>query len=127
MRAPVAAATGASFVCWGYVRRLCRGRRWRILGRAEPQRRPQRPCKEGASAPCKRIHRPRVGARAEPPGLWPEDVNFVESSKGSRMPTEPEKQVDDSEFMEISKDPAAARALRKALEQIAGGGAGGTL
>ncbi|MFG2863264.1 hypothetical protein [Streptomyces sioyaensis] len=43
------------------------------------------------------------------------------------MPTEPEKRVDDAEFMEVSKDPAAARALRKALEQIAGGGAGGTL
>ncbi|MET8679879.1 hypothetical protein ABZW18_20435 [Streptomyces sp. NPDC004647] len=43
------------------------------------------------------------------------------------MPSEPEKQVDDSEFMDVAKDPAEARALRKALQQIAGGGAGDTL
>ncbi|WP_435209719.1 hypothetical protein [Streptomyces sp. bgisy034] len=40
---------------------------------------------------------------------------------------EPERQVDDSEFMEIAHDPAQARVLRKALEQLAGGGAGETL
>ncbi|MER6842878.1 hypothetical protein [Streptomyces platensis] len=43
------------------------------------------------------------------------------------MPGEPEKQVDEAEFLEISKDPAAARALRKSLETLAGGGAGETL
>jgi hypothetical protein len=43
------------------------------------------------------------------------------------MPSEPEKQVDDSEFMDIAQDPAEARALRKALQQIAGGGAGDAL
>ncbi|UQA95878.1 hypothetical protein [Streptomyces halobius] len=40
---------------------------------------------------------------------------------------EPSRQVDDSEFMEIAKDPAQARVLRKALEQLAGGGAGEAL
>ncbi|MFD5855230.1 hypothetical protein [Streptomyces chartreusis] len=43
------------------------------------------------------------------------------------MPGGQEKQVDDSEFMDVAKDPAEARALRKALQQIAGGGAGDTL
>lgn len=43
------------------------------------------------------------------------------------MPNEPEKQVDDSEFMDIARDPAEARALHKALQQIAGGGAGDAL
>ncbi|MGW1839936.1 hypothetical protein [Streptomyces sp. NPDC002067] len=38
-----------------------------------------------------------------------------------------EKQVDDSEFMDIAKDPAQARILRKALERLAEGGAGDTL
>ncbi|MEU6147594.1 hypothetical protein ABZ848_45505 [Streptomyces sp. NPDC047081] len=43
------------------------------------------------------------------------------------MANEPEKQVGDSEFMDIAKDPAEARAMRKALQQIAGGGAGEAL
>ncbi|TSB25573.1 hypothetical protein [Streptomyces benahoarensis] len=40
---------------------------------------------------------------------------------------ESEKRVDDSEFMDIAKDPAQARILRKALERLAEGGAGDTL
>jgi hypothetical protein len=43
------------------------------------------------------------------------------------MPTEPEKQVDESEFMDIAKDPAEARALHKSLRMIAGGGVGDAL
>ncbi|WP_406476956.1 hypothetical protein [Streptomyces platensis] len=34
------------------------------------------------------------------------------------------KKVDESEFLDIAKDPAAARVMRKGLEQIAKGGAG---
>lgn len=48
-------------------------------------------------------------------------------AEGGAMPSEPEKQVDDSEFMDVARDPAEARALRKALQQIAGGGAGDAL
>ncbi|KIZ16597.1 hypothetical protein [Streptomyces natalensis] len=40
---------------------------------------------------------------------------------------DPKNQVDDSEFMDIAKDPAQARLLRKALERLAEGGAGDTL
>ncbi|MFJ9416202.1 hypothetical protein ACIRPT_18755 [Streptomyces sp. NPDC101227] len=43
------------------------------------------------------------------------------------MPDEPQKQVDESEFMDIAKDPAEARVLRRSLELIARGGAGDTL
>lgn len=35
--------------------------------------------------------------------------------------------IDETEFMEITGDQAQARELRKALEQLAAGGAGGTL
>ncbi|MFG2136164.1 hypothetical protein [Streptomyces sp. NPDC048650] len=38
-----------------------------------------------------------------------------------------EKYVDDSEFEDVSGSPAEARATRKALELVAGGGAGDTL
>ncbi|MFI9260252.1 hypothetical protein ACIGT4_21505 [Streptomyces sioyaensis] len=37
------------------------------------------------------------------------------------------KRVDDSEFLEITGDPAAAQVMRKGLEQLAKGGAGGAL
>jgi cell division protein ZapA (FtsZ GTPase activity inhibitor) len=40
---------------------------------------------------------------------------------------EPEKHVDESEFADMAGSPAEARAIRKALEMVAGGGAGGTL
>lgn len=40
------------------------------------------------------------------------------------MESQPVRQVDDSEFLDIAHDPAEARVVRKALEQIAGGGAG---
>jgi hypothetical protein len=43
------------------------------------------------------------------------------------MPSEPQKHVDESEFMDVARDPAEARALRKSLEVIARGGAGDTL
>jgi hypothetical protein len=37
------------------------------------------------------------------------------------------RQVDDSEFLEITRDPAAASIMRKSLEQLAKGGAGEVL
>lgn len=40
---------------------------------------------------------------------------------------QPEKRVDESDFLEFANGPAEARAVRKALETIASGGAGGTL
>ncbi|WP_327705028.1 hypothetical protein [Streptomyces decoyicus] len=40
---------------------------------------------------------------------------------------EPEKHVDESEFADMAGSPAEARAIRKALEMVADGGAGGTL
>ncbi|MFG2193223.1 hypothetical protein [Streptomyces sp. NPDC048639] len=43
------------------------------------------------------------------------------------MPDEPQKKVDESEFLGITKDPAAARLLRKSLEAVAAGGAGDAL
>lgn len=43
------------------------------------------------------------------------------------MPSEPQKHVDESEFMDVARDPAEARALRKSLEMIARGGAGDTM
>ncbi|MCX5093289.1 hypothetical protein OOK36_31260 [Streptomyces sp. NBC_00365] len=43
------------------------------------------------------------------------------------MVREPDKKIDESEFLDIAKDPAEARALRKALEQLASGSAGGVL
>ncbi|MBC9723664.1 hypothetical protein [Streptomyces sp. TRM68367] len=43
------------------------------------------------------------------------------------MTGEPDKKVDESEFLDIAKDPAEARALRKALEQLATGSAGDVL
>ncbi|MFG2141582.1 hypothetical protein [Streptomyces sp. NPDC048650] len=43
------------------------------------------------------------------------------------MADDQSKQVDESEFLEITKDPAAARVMRKSLEQIAQGCAGGVL
>ncbi|MFG2094970.1 hypothetical protein [Streptomyces sp. NPDC048612] len=47
--------------------------------------------------------------------------------KETPVPDESEKQINESEFEEVTKDPAAARALRKSLETLAGGGAGDTL
>ncbi|MBB1245205.1 hypothetical protein GL263_16730 [Streptomyces durbertensis] len=47
--------------------------------------------------------------------------------KGGAMTEEPERQVDDSEFLDMAKDPAEARLLRKSLETLAGGGAGPVL
>lgn len=38
-----------------------------------------------------------------------------------------DRQVDDSEFLDIAPDPAEARLLRKALQQLADGGAGEAL
>ncbi|QIY56346.1 hypothetical protein HEP86_19725 [Streptomyces sp. RPA4-5] len=43
------------------------------------------------------------------------------------MPEEPQQKVDESEFLEITQDPAAARLLRKSLEAVAAGGAGEAL
>jgi hypothetical protein len=43
------------------------------------------------------------------------------------MVREPDNKIDESEFLDIAKDPAEARALRKALEQLASGSAGGVL
>ncbi|GAO08893.1 hypothetical protein TPA0598_04_05290 [Streptomyces lydicamycinicus] len=43
------------------------------------------------------------------------------------MADEQQKQVDDSEFLEITRDPARARVMRTALEQIAAGGRAGPL
>lgn len=40
---------------------------------------------------------------------------------------ERDKYVDESEFSELAKSPAEARAVKKALEMVAGGGAGDTL
>ncbi|MFG2092889.1 hypothetical protein [Streptomyces sp. NPDC048612] len=40
---------------------------------------------------------------------------------------ERDKYVDESEFSEIAKSPAEARAVKKALEMVAGGGAGDVL
>ncbi|MFG2093704.1 hypothetical protein [Streptomyces sp. NPDC048612] len=37
------------------------------------------------------------------------------------------RRVDDSEFLEITRDPAAASIMRKSLEQLAKGGAGDVL
>lgn len=43
------------------------------------------------------------------------------------MPEQPDRQVDDSEFLDIAEDPVEARLLRKSLQQLAGGGAGEAL
>ncbi|MFI5749817.1 hypothetical protein ACIBBE_28700 [Streptomyces sp. NPDC051644] len=42
-----------------------------------------------------------------------------------QVPDEPE--VGDEDFLEFTRDQARARALRKQLQQLAGGGAGGVL
>lgn len=43
------------------------------------------------------------------------------------MSEQPDRQVDDAEFLDIAEDPVEARLLRKSLQQLAGGGAGDAL
>lgn len=43
------------------------------------------------------------------------------------MSEQPDRQVDDAEFLDIAEDPVEARLLRKSLQQLAGGGAGEAL